>query len=147
MREIRKVANAAAAKRGHTITLSVRLSSKPSGSRKLGMEADVWAKEGIVDVIVPTSPWESIDFDIPLAEWRTWTGDKVPIVPSADEGITENGKRRIATFEDIAAGPASCMNAARKASTFSIFSCILRTAPSGTASFREVSPVGRAACR
>jgi hypothetical protein len=64
------------------------------------MEADVWAKEGIVDVIVPTSPWESIDFDIPLAEWRTWTGDKVPIVPSADEGITENGKRRIATFEE-----------------------------------------------
>ena len=100
MREIRKVANAAAAKRGHTITLSVRLSSKPSESRKLGMEADVWAKEGIVDVIVPTSPWESIDFDIPLAEWRTWTGDQVPIVPSADEGITENGKRRIATFEE-----------------------------------------------
>jgi hypothetical protein len=100
MREIRKVVNAAAAKRGHTITLSVRLKSKPSGSRELGMEADVWAKEGIVDVIVPTSPWESFDFDIPLAEWRTWTGDKVLIVPSADEAITENGKRRIATLEE-----------------------------------------------
>ena len=100
MREIRKVVNAAAAKRGHTITLSVRLKSKPSGSRELGMEADVWAKEGIVDMIVPTSPWESFDFDIPLAEWRTWTGDKVLIVPSADEAITENGKRRIATFEE-----------------------------------------------
>jgi hypothetical protein len=100
MREIRKVVNAAAAKRGHTITLSVRLKSKPSGSRELGMEADVWAKEGIVDMIVPTSPWESFDFDIPLAEWRTWTGDKVLVVPSADEAITENGKRRIATFEE-----------------------------------------------
>ena len=100
MREIRKVSNAAAAKRGHTITLSVRLSSKPSESRRLGMEADVWAKEGIVDLIVATSPYESIDFDIPLAEWRTWTGDKVPIVPSADDGITENGKRRFATLEE-----------------------------------------------
>jgi hypothetical protein len=109
MREIRKVVNAAAAKRGHTITLSVRLKSKPSGSRELGMEADVWAKEGIVDVIVPTSPWESIDFDIPLAEWRTWTGDKVLIVPSADEGITENGKRRIATFP--AAAKLRCIRA------------------------------------
>jgi hypothetical protein len=100
MREIRKVVNAAAAKRGHPITLSVRLMSKPSGSRELGMEADVWAKEGIVDVIVPTSPWKSFDFDIPLAEWRTWTGDKVLIVPSADEAITENGKRRRATLEE-----------------------------------------------
>jgi sialidase-1 len=100
MRELRKVVNAAAAKRGHPMTLSVRLKSRPSGSRELGMEADVWAKEGIVDVIVPTSPFGSFDFDIPLAEWRTWTGDKVQIYPSADEAITENGKRRIATFEE-----------------------------------------------
>ena len=100
MREIRKVVNAAAAKRGHTITLSVRLLPKPSESRNLGMEADVWAKEGIVDVIVTCNHWASIDFDIPLAEWRTWTGHKVPIVPGADSGIAENGKRRFATFEE-----------------------------------------------
>ena len=100
MREIREVVNAAAAKRGHAITLSVRLLPKPSESRKLGMEADVWANEGIIDMIVPCNHWESIDFEIPLAEWRTWTGDNVPIVPGADSGITENGKRRLATFEE-----------------------------------------------
>lgn len=100
MREIRKVVNAAAAKRGHTITLSVRLLPKPSESRNLGMEADVWAKEGIVDVIVTCNHRASIDFDIPLAEWRTWTGDKVPIFPGADSGIAENGKRRFANFEE-----------------------------------------------
>jgi hypothetical protein len=100
LRELRKVVNAAAAKRGHPITLSVRLKSRPSGARELGMEADVWAKEGIVDVIVPTSPFGSFDFDIPLAEWRTWTADQVQIYPSIDEGITEKGKRRIATFEE-----------------------------------------------
>ena len=100
LREIRKIVNAAAAKRGHKITLSVRLLPKPSESRNLGMEADVWAKEGIVDLIVPCNHWVSIDFDIPLAEWRTWTGDKVAIVPGADSGITENGKRRLATFEE-----------------------------------------------
>lgn len=100
MREVRKVVTAAAAKRGHPITLSVRLSTKPSQSRSLGMEADVWAKEGIVDMVIPTSPWESIDFDIPLAEWRAWTGNKVQILPSADDGITENGRRRTATLEE-----------------------------------------------
>ncbi len=100
MREIRQVANAAAARRGHTITLSVRLSSKPSEARNLGMEADHWAKEGIVDMIVATSPWETIDFDIPLAEWRAWTGNKVQIIPSADDGIINDRRRRKATFED-----------------------------------------------
>jgi len=100
LREIRKVVNAAAAKRGHKITLSVRLLPKPAESRNLGMEADVWAKEGLVDLIVPCNHWASIDFDIPLAEWRTWTGDKVAIIPGADSGITENGKRRLATLEE-----------------------------------------------
>jgi acetyl esterase/lipase len=100
MREIREVVNAAAAKRGHAITFSVRLLPKPAESLNLGMEADVWAKEGIVDMIVPCNHWVTIDFDIPLAEWRSWTGDRVPIVPGADSGITEGGKRRLATFDE-----------------------------------------------
>ncbi len=74
MREVRKHVNAAAVKRGHAIQLGVRVPSRPEVSLALGLDAVGWAKEGIVDVLVVTPRWTTIEFDMPLEKWREMLG-------------------------------------------------------------------------
>ena len=92
MRSLRRLVDAAAKRRGHPITVAVRLLTKPAHSRDLGMEADVWSKEGIVDVIIPSPYFGDLPQNIPLREWREWTGNKAEIVPCADYGLSEPGR-------------------------------------------------------
>lgn len=92
MRELRGVIDAAAAKRGHGIAVSVRLLTRVEQSKELGIEADVWSKEGLVDVIVPCNFWDRIDNEIPLAEWREWTGHRARIVPGTDHNNRDPGQ-------------------------------------------------------
>ena len=54
IRQVRKKVDAAAAKRGHPISLGVRAPSRPETASKMGIEAVDWAKEGLIDVLVVT---------------------------------------------------------------------------------------------
>lgn len=75
MREIHKLVQDAAARRGHAIHLGVRVPSHPETARGLGLDAITWAKEGLIDMLVVTPRWATLEFDMPLEEWRSLLGD------------------------------------------------------------------------
>ena len=70
MRDVRKLANEWEQKRGHAIQIAVRVPADPDAATGLGMNAVQWAKEGSVDLIIPTPFWATSDFDIPVEKWR-----------------------------------------------------------------------------
>jgi len=68
--EIRKLIDTAAQRRGHPIRLGVRVPSRPETARAFGLDAAAWAKAGLVDLVVPTPRWATIEFDMPMEQWR-----------------------------------------------------------------------------
>jgi hypothetical protein len=40
----------------------------------LGLDAVAWAKAGLIDVLVPTPRWQTLEFDIPIQQWRKELG-------------------------------------------------------------------------
>jgi len=73
--EIRKLVDAAAARRGHPMRLGVRVPSRPETAKAMGLDAVAWAKAGLVDLIVPTPRWATIEFDMPMERWRELLGE------------------------------------------------------------------------
>ena len=79
LRDIRTLIDDAAKRQGHAIKLSVRVPSSPDTALGLGLDAPSWAKEGLVDLVVVTPRWSTIDFSIPIAKWRELLGDRVTL--------------------------------------------------------------------
>lgn len=79
MREVRGLADDAAKRRGHAVKLGVRVPSWPEAALGLGLDAPTWAKEGLVDLVVPAPRWATLQFDMPLAKWRALLGDRVTL--------------------------------------------------------------------
>jgi hypothetical protein len=57
-------------RRGHRIELGVRVPSRPQSAEGLGMDAVTWAERGLVDRIVVTPFWATIDTDMPIELWK-----------------------------------------------------------------------------
>ena len=74
MREVRKQVADAAAKRGHPIRLGVRVPSRPETALGLGLDAITWATEGLIDLLVVTPRWATLEFDMPIRQWRRMLG-------------------------------------------------------------------------
>lgn len=70
MKELRSYTDAAAKKRGHAVSLSVRTYRDPESDFYAGINAPVLAREGIIDAVTVSARWESTDSDIPLEHWR-----------------------------------------------------------------------------
>jgi len=70
IREIHKLIADVAAKRGHPILLGVRVPSRPETALAMGLDAATWAKEGLIDLVVATPRWATLEFDMPLERWR-----------------------------------------------------------------------------
>ncbi len=79
LREIRTLAKAAAKRRGHAVMLGVRVPSSPDTALGLGLDAPAWAREGLVDLVVVTPRWATLDFAMPLEKWRGLLGDRVTL--------------------------------------------------------------------
>jgi len=79
LKEIRQLADEAAARRKHPVKLGVRVPSQPETALGLGLDAPTWAKDGLVDLVVATPRWATMHFDIPLAAWRRLLGDRVTL--------------------------------------------------------------------
>lgn len=101
MREIRKLVDEFARHRGHRILIGARVSSRPDSARAHAMDVVRWAKEGLVDWIVPCNFFLSVDFELPLAEWKRLVKDANPnvrVIPGADSGVVtmdeKTGKRK-----------------------------------------------------
>ena len=75
MREVRAMADDCGEKRGRAIKLAARVPALPEASLGWGLDAVAWAKEGLVDILVPTARWATADFDIPVDRWRELLGD------------------------------------------------------------------------
>lgn len=91
VREARRLTADWSKKRGHAIRLGVRIPAHPEAASGLGMDAVAWAKEGLVDMIVPCPFWSSSDFDIPVELWIARLGeaaDRVAVAP----GIEHNAR-------------------------------------------------------
>jgi hypothetical protein len=74
MREARELTRQWSVKRGHPIKLGARVPTLPDAALGLGMDGVTWAREGLVDMLVPTPFWATTDFDIPLELWRERIG-------------------------------------------------------------------------
>jgi hypothetical protein len=70
MQDVRKIAREWEKKRGHPIYLAVRAPYDPDVAAARGMNALQWAKEGSIDLIIPTPYYGTSDFDIPVERWR-----------------------------------------------------------------------------
>jgi len=70
MRDVRALTRDWSAKRWHTIQLGARVPTTPESAYGLGMDAQAWVREGLIDMLVPTPFWATTDFDIPVEQWR-----------------------------------------------------------------------------
>jgi hypothetical protein len=90
MRETRELTKAWSTKRGHTIKLGARVPAHPDAAKGLGMDGVRWAKEALVDMLVPTPFWTTSDFDIPVELWRERIGeatDRVVLAPGLEHNL------------------------------------------------------------
>ncbi|HQE83170.1 MAG TPA: hypothetical protein PLM14_09225 [Candidatus Hydrogenedentes bacterium] len=90
MRDVRTLTGEWSKKRGHAIQLGARVPAHPDAAAGLGMDGITWAKEGLVDMLVPTPFWTSSDFDIPVELWRERMGDaaaRVIIAPGLEFNV------------------------------------------------------------
>ncbi len=78
-------------KRGHPILLGVRVPAHPDAAAGLGMDAVLWAREGLVDLVVPCPFWASSDFDIPVELWLERLGEAASRITVAP-GIEHNSR-------------------------------------------------------
>jgi len=70
VREIRRWVEARAHQRGHAIRLGVRVPAHPEVGVAMGIDAVEWARRGLVDLVVAAPRWSTIDYDVPMAQWR-----------------------------------------------------------------------------
>lgn len=89
MRDVRALTDGWSKKRGHPIKLGARVPAHPDAARGLGMDGVQWAKEGLVDMLVPCPFWTTSDFDIPVELWREQIGTTAEVVVIAP-GLEHN---------------------------------------------------------
>jgi hypothetical protein len=77
MRRTRTLLNGWEKKRGHKIALGARVPTRPQTAWAMGMDGARWAAEGLVQMLVVTPFWASIETDIPIEQWRRLTGPNV----------------------------------------------------------------------
>lgn len=77
--EIRQLVDTAAARREHAIRIGVRVPSEPETALALGLDVPAWAKDGLVDLVVVAPRWATLQYDLPLDQWRRRLGDRVTL--------------------------------------------------------------------
>lgn len=85
MRSVRDILDEAGRRHGHEIRLCVRLPRSYADSAGYGFDPVAWAREKLVDVIVPSPRWETTDSDIPVEEWSALLSPYgVAVVPAVE---------------------------------------------------------------
>lgn len=70
MRDVRALTQQFASQRGHPIKLAARVPTDPWIARGLGLDGVAWARDGLVDWLIPSPFWATADFDVPIELWR-----------------------------------------------------------------------------
>ena len=83
MRDVRKIADEAAKKWGHPMRIAVRIPNRVNDALGQGMDIATWAKEKLVDVIMPTSHHHSPEQQCEVALYRIIAPDVI-LAPCLD---------------------------------------------------------------
>lgn len=73
VRDVRKQTQAAGKRLGHPVRLAVRVPDMPDFSLGKGFDAVAWAKEGLLDMLIPSGWWNGFS-GIPVEDWRAQIG-------------------------------------------------------------------------
>lgn len=73
VRDVRQRTQAAAQRLGHPVRLAVRVPATPEFAHGKGFDAVGWAREGLVDMIIPSDWWDGYA-DTPVEDWRGQIG-------------------------------------------------------------------------
>lgn len=68
--DVRKLLDERGARLGRRIRLSARVPARPDAALALGMDAAEWAQRGLIDRLVITPFWETLDTDMPIELWK-----------------------------------------------------------------------------
>ena len=100
--QAREATREAAKRLGHPVALSVRVPTTPWIARRYGLDAIAWAKAGLVDLIVASPFWPSVDSDIPVERWKgLLIGTNVPVAAGLESGMHPGTVNRTATHEEM----------------------------------------------
>lgn len=85
MRDVKAIVTRFEQKRGHKISIAVRLCASPETALYIGFDAATWAKEGLVDTIIPSPRFDTSDPDMPIELWqRLLAPYNASVVPCAE---------------------------------------------------------------
>ena len=105
MREVRSACNEAACRRGHPVKLAVRVPTTLPGTLHHGFDILEWAREGLVDVVVPSPEYWVADFDMDVPGWKRALKEVNPdvlLLPCTDIGIYGSSACRFEIHKDLA---------------------------------------------
>lgn len=77
LRQIRALANHWSGERGHRIRIAVRVPPLPEDAFRLGYDVESWVRDGLIDMVIPTSFFTGTYQDIPLRSWRRLVGPDI----------------------------------------------------------------------
>jgi len=90
MRDVRKAADEAAEKWGHRVRIAARVPGIVTEAMGMGMDVATWAKEGLIDVLIPGPRDCSTEQDMNVALWRILAPKPVILAPCIDCIMTSN---------------------------------------------------------
>ena len=100
--EVHRAVRAAEQRVGHPVKLCVRVPSTPWIAKRHGLDAVTWAKTGLVDLIVVSPFWPSVDSDVPIETWKgLLIGTNVPIAVGLESGMHSGVANRVVTPEEL----------------------------------------------
>ena len=105
-RDVRAILDRAEKKWGHPIRLAARTMRDPQTALESGFDAVQWAREGLIDALIPAPRWQTTDSDIPVGMWKrllAGTGVKlaagIEILQQSSAG--NSGGRFYTTIENV----------------------------------------------
>ena len=105
IRDVRAECNAAAKKRGHPVKVAVRVTTTLPGSLHHGFDVLAWAREGLVDVVIPSPEYWVADFDMDVPGWKralNAANPSVMLLPCTDIGMYGSSACRFEIQKDLA---------------------------------------------
>ena len=97
MSDVRRLADAAAKRRGHPVLVGARVTTSYEAALELGTDPVAWAGERSIDWLVVCNFFLSADFNLDYADWERRihaVNASVTIVPGLDSGIRKDGRHR-----------------------------------------------------
>ena len=93
MRDVRAILNEAETKHGHAIKLAARVPASPESALGLGYDAATWAQEGLIDLLIVTPFFWTLDTDMPIEIWqRLLRGTKAKLAAGLEIQVTASPK-------------------------------------------------------